>query len=327
MKNALPILMLILTAMTAVAHADNRPVTPTDLATIESLQRTVQQREFARNGNPYALAKARAWLDLALDEYHDQDRSGIVQDATAEAATILHQLETRPEFDAPATPHPASSEPVRADLWEQVAAMKQHADFACASRKTAELEVQLVWTGHEKWESGWSHAEPYARIAENLAAEARQALDACAAKHAPAPLPEAHPPVERIVVEKRTLATDALFAFNRDGVEYLVMGGRKKLDALAVELKTWNALERIRLVGHTDHLGSDRYNQKLSRHRAEAIKRYLVSHGIRAELIDTTGQGEAQPIVQCRVQRSPRGLIECLQPNRRVELTIEGVRK
>jgi OOP family OmpA-OmpF porin len=307
---------LTLSALASVAHADNRPTTAADLATIERLQRSLQQREFSRTGNPYALAKAGAWLDFALDEYYEPDRSGIVQDATDEAAVILAQLDAQPGFDASATRQPYASERVRDDLWQQVATMKQHPDFACASEKIAELEVQLVWTGHEKWEAGWSQAEPYARIAENLAIEAQHQLDACAQKHAPT--------APRIVVEQRSLGTDALFAFGRASVDDLAPGGRLKLDALADELKTWKSLEHIQLSGHTDRLGSARTNQKLSQQRAEAIKRYLVGRGIRADIIEATGRGESQPIVQCRAQRDSHALIECLQPNRRVEFIISG---
>lgn len=324
MKNTL--LTLILMSLTATVQANNRPTTPADLDSIEQLQRQVQKREFSRNGNPYSLAKARAWLEFALDEYHDKDRTGIVQDARDEAAAILKQLDLASGFDASATPHPYASERVREDLWSQLATLKQHPQFTCAQQKIAELEVQLVWTGHEKWESGWHHAEPYARIAENLLAEATLAADTCLPKTAAA-TGTTPAPAERLVIEKRTLATDALFAFNRHGVEYLVWGGKKKLNALAAELKTWQALERIQLSGHTDRLGADRYNQTLSQRRADAIKRYLVKQGIAADRITTHGKGETQPIVQCRAQRGTQALIECLQPNRRVELLIEGVRK
>jgi len=317
-----PFLILLCCCLSGWASADNQPATPADLQQIERLQKQVGTLGFGSSGtNQYAVSKARAWLDLALDEYYLKDRTGIVQDATAQAAAILDGLAGNPAYDASATPQAYASEKVRPDLWQQAAAMKQHADFACASQKIAELEVQLVWTGHEKWESGWSHAEPYARIAENLAYEAQRELDACALKHA-----SATPPIERIVVVQRSLATDTLFAFDRAGVEYLVQGGKHKLDALAAELQTWKTLERITLTGHTDRLGSDRYNQHLSQQRAEAIKRYLAGRGVRAEVIDAKGQGESQPIVQCRAQRDSHALIECLQPNRRVELIISGQR-
>ena len=314
MKHTLLILML----MGGVAHADNRPATAENLAAIERLQRTLQQREFAGTGHPYALAKAGAWLDFALDEYYEQDRTGIVQDATDEAALILAQLDAQPGFDASATPHPYASERVRDDLWQQVATMKQHPQVACASEKLAQLEVQLVWTGHEKWEAGWSQAEPYARIAENLAVEAQQQLDACARQSAP---------MTRSVVEQRSLGTDTLFAFDRADVGSLTPDGRRRLDALADELKTWQSLQRIQLTGHTDRLGSASYNQQLSQQRAEAIKQHFVSRGLRADVIEASGRGETQPIVECHVQRDARALIECLQVNRRVELMIQGMRK
>jgi outer membrane protein OmpA-like peptidoglycan-associated protein len=321
------VLTLLCACLAPLAHTDNRAATPTDLARIEQLQRQADRLGFAAPGmNRYTLSKARAWLDLALDEYHEKDRSGIVQDASAEAAALLQALQGNPSFEAAAALHPYASEKVRSDLWEQVDAMKRHSEFSCAARKIAELEVQLVWTGHEKWESGWMHAEPYARIAENLAYEAQHALDTCALKHAPHPTSVTPlPPVERIVVEKRTLATDTLFAFDRAGVEYLVPGGRQKLDRLADELKTWKSLERIEFIGHSDRLGADAYNQRLSASRAEHIRQYLTSRGIAADLIEVLGLGESAPVVQCQAQRNRRALIECLQPNRRVELVIQGV--
>ena len=322
------VLTLLCACLAPLAHTDNRAATPTDLARIEQLQRQADRLGFAAPGmNRYTLSKARAWLDLALDEYHEKDRSGIVQDASAEAAALLQALQGNPSFEAAAALHPYASEKVRSDLWEQVDAMKRHSEFSCAARKIAELEVQLVWTGHEKWESGWSHAEPYARIAENLAYEAQRELDACALKHTPPPVVVAQQTVERLVVEQRTLATDTLFAFDRAGVEYLVSGGRQKLDRLADQLKTWKSLKRIELIGHTDRLGPDTYNQTLSESRAEHIRQYLASRGIAANLIEARGRGEAEPVVQCQAQRSRSALIECLQPNRRVDITIQGVRK
>jgi len=326
-------LILLCCGLPVLAAAENRPTTPADLEQIERLDKQVEKLGFGPLGpDHYALSKARAWLALALDEYYETERSGIVQEATAQAATILDGLARDPAYDATATPLPDASERVRPDLWQQAAAMKRHAEFACAGRGVAELEVQLVWTGHEKWESGWSHAEPYARIAENIAYEAQRDIDACALKHAqkaaPAVVsPVSTPTIERIVVEKRTLATDSLFAFDRSGIEFLVQGGRQKLDALADELKTWKSLERIELTGHTDRLGPDTYNQTLSGARAEQIRQHLASRGIPLNLIESRGQGETDPVVQCTAQRSRSALIECLQPNRRVELLIQGVRQ
>lgn len=85
-----------------------------------------------------------------------------------------------------------------------------------------------------------------------------------------------------------------------------------------------NAAERVdslRVIGFADRLGSDAYNLKLSRERAEAVKRYMVSRGIPAEAIFTEGRGEAEPQVQCD-QKQRKALIACLKPNRRVRIEL-----
>ena len=327
-KTLLPLLCCCLMPL---AHADNRPPSAADRASIEQFQRQVDRLGFGTLGaDDYALSKVRAWLDLALDEYHEKDRSGIVQDATAEAALLLKALEGGQVFDAGATPHPYASERVRPDLWARVETMKRHADFSCGARKIAELEVQLVWTGHEKWESGWMHAEAYARIAENLAYEAQLALDECAAgktMHAGEPAAASvAAPVEPVIIVHHTLATDALFEFGRHEIGHLAAGGRQKLDALAGELLKWKTLDRIDVVGHTDRLGSDDSNQALSERRADAVKSHFVGRGLPAEIIHASGAGSTRPLVQCESVHSRQAQVECLQPNRRVELRIEGQR-
>jgi outer membrane protein OmpA-like peptidoglycan-associated protein len=323
------LLSLLCACLVPLAHAGNRPPAADDLAVIEQMQRRADRLGFGKvDADDYALSKARAWLDLALDEYHEKDRTGIVQDAAAEALILLQALESGEVFDAGATPHPYASERVRPDLWAKAESMKRHAEFSCGARRIAELEVQLVWTGHEKWESGWMHAEPYARIAENLAYEAQLAIDACAASKAMrAPEPAAAGPAlpaEPLVIAHHTLATDALFEFGRHEVDHLVAGARQKLDALADQLLSWKTLEQIDIVGHTDRLGADDRNQALSERRAEAVKSHLVGRGLPAGIIHASGAGSSRPLVHCDEVPSLQARVECLQPNRRVELTIQG---
>jgi len=82
-------------------------------------------------------------------------------------------------------------------------------------------------------------------------------------------------------------------------------------------------LEVVVVTGHTDRLGSDEYNQKLSKARADAVRDYLVSKGVDRTRIETVGMGEKQPVVQCD-QKDMKALINCLQPNRRVEVLVKG---
>jgi len=72
---------------------------------------------------------------------------------------------------------------------------------------------------------------------------------------------------------------------------------------------------KVRIEGHTDDVGSDDYNLQLSRRRADAVKKYLVSKGIDEKRITTVGYGKSQPKVK---DTTP----EARAQNRRVEMKI-----
>jgi OmpA-OmpF porin, OOP family len=84
-------------------------------------------------------------------------------------------------------------------------------------------------------------------------------------------------------------------------------------------------LELVLVTGHTDRIGTQAYNQKLSERRADAVRDYLVSKGVPRDKIETLGMGKTQPIpgVVCN-QKALRELIKCLAPNRRVEVEVKG---
>ena len=93
-------------------------------------------------------------------------------------------------------------------------------------------------------------------------------------------------------------------------------------DALEREVlpKLANA-HHVALSGHTDELGSDDYNQRLSEQRANAVRDYLVAKGVDASRIEVVGLGRTAPVKSCPGQIGA-ALIDCLAPNRRVELAI-----
>jgi OOP family OmpA-OmpF porin len=132
-----------------------------------------------------------------------------------------------------------------------------------------------------------------------------------AAKAAPAPAPAQAP-----VASKVTYAADAFFDFDKS---VLKPAGKAKLDDLVSKVKGIN-LEVIIAVGHTDSIGTDAYNQKLSVRRAEAVKAYLVTKGIEKNRIYTEGKGEKQPIADNATK-------EGRAKNRRVEIEVVGTRK
>lgn len=127
---------------------------------------------------------------------------------------------------------------------------------------------------------------------------------------APAPAPVAPPAATKV-----TYAADAFFDFDKSVIK---PEGKAKLDDLIGKIKGIN-LEVIIAVGHTDSVGSDTYNQKLSVRRSEAVKAYLVSKGIEKNRVYTEGKGEKQPVADNKTA-------EGRAKNRRVEIEVVGTR-
>jgi OOP family OmpA-OmpF porin len=148
-------------------------------------------------------------------------------------------------------------------------------------------------------------------------------------KPAPAPAPKPAPAKPKPVAEKITFAADVFFDFDKSVIK---PEGRSKLDDLSNKVRGIN-LEVVIAIGHADMIGTDEYNQRLSVRRAEAIKAYLVSKGVEQNRVYTEGKGEKQPVTGGRCKnmgkehRSNRKLVDCLQPDRRVEIEVIGTRK
>ncbi|PLC02769.1 flagellar motor protein MotB [Variovorax sp. RO1] len=126
--------------------------------------------------------------------------------------------------------------------------------------------------------------------------------------------------------QKVTLSADGLFRFDGASLTDLLPAGRARLEHLAGELRNnFRSLHYIVVTGHTDRLGGDAYNEALSLERANTVRDLLVQQGLDRKLIRTAGMGKRQPVVSdCEgTQRTP-ALLQCLQPNRRVELDIAG---
>ncbi|PBJ83168.1 hypothetical protein CMZ84_01055 [Lysobacteraceae bacterium NML93-0399] len=145
-------------------------------------------------------------------------------------------------------------------------------------------------------------------------------LAACAtntpAEQAAAPLP---PPPPSAFAED--LDSDGLFAFGKAGIDDISPAGRAALDRLAARLSSEQPLEVVHVIGHSDRIGNPRANLRLSTQRAEAVRGYLVEHGVPADRITAVGRGDVEPVVDCTSERG-EVLIACLAPNRRVEVRV-----
>lgn len=166
---------------------------------------------------------------------------------------------------------------------------------------------------------------PCVRTAYWTPADAIPGCDGAIAKAAtpaaapPAAAAPAAPPKPAPVTEKITFAADTLFEFNK---AELKPAGQEMLDELFLRLFGMK-LEVIIATGHTDQIGSDAYNQKLSLRRAEAVKAYLVEKGVEENRVYTEGKGKSEPKVSCN-EKTRAALIKCYEPNRRVEIEVVG---
>ncbi|GAA3591310.1 MULTISPECIES: porin OmpA [Gibbsiella] len=142
---------------------------------------------------------------------------------------------------------------------------------------------------------------------------------------APAPAPAPAPVVE---TKHFTLKSDVLFNFNKSTLK---PEGQQALDQLYTQLSSLDPKDgSVVVLGYTDAVGSEQYNQKLSTQRAQSVVDYLVSKGIPADKISARGMGESDPVTgnTCGYKsgRATAAQIACLAPDRRVEIEVKGIK-
>lgn len=177
----------------------------------------------------------------------------------------------------------------------------------------------------------WTPAKAIAECDPDLVKPAEPApLPASGAVVTPiaAPLPK---PVEAKPAPKcnfgAALAADTTFSFGKSD---LTPAAKSQLDALVKDASgRCGKVSSVRVVGHTDSIGSVAANQKLSEQRAAAVKGYLQGKGMNPASFAAVGMGKSQPLpnVTCAKKLSKAKLTECLAPNRRVTIAVQGVDK
>ncbi|WP_024889230.1 OmpA family protein [Luteimonas huabeiensis] len=126
-------------------------------------------------------------------------------------------------------------------------------------------------------------------------------------------------------VRRIALSADALFAFAGHAERDMRPAGREQLRKLAAEIGDAQAAT-VTVIGHTDRIGSDSANQRLSQQRAETVRALLVAHGVPADAVVAVGRGASQPVTTACSDALPRtALVECLAPDRRVEVEVRAL--
>ena len=303
--------MLANTACTVATRVVNEPQIPhgvhepseritenaiaSDLSYIDSLRQRLEMLNTSGISiENYQLCKAQAWVDMAFDEYTDNDRSEVVAASLQQAETIINGLEQGTEVSLSTTVI-ATSKYLREDLWASAAAAKSSPVFECTACDVARLEVQLVWIGHEMNELGWRHAESEIMAAERIERNIRETAARCQG------------------IEEVLLHLPDRLHFAHDSA-VITPQSAALLSRIAEYMHT-SEIIRLQLKGHADETGSSDYNLALSQRRANAAREYLLEKGISPDRMTLRAMGELEP-VQTGQDR------EALAYNRRVELLL-----
>lgn len=134
--------------------------------------------------------------------------------------------------------------------------------------------------------------------------------------------------VEEMPKPIRQLSLQGEFLFDFNSANLSNQGKKelaKLLNFLSVGIKQGNQYSGIRIVGYTDPLGSEVYNQNLSERRAQSVAAYLAEHGVPRHAISAIGAGESNQVKTCDAHKDKKvsvQLKECLRENRRVNITV-----
>ena len=310
-----------------------------DRRTIDAVQQRLRKlNEAGIPQNSYSLAKAQCWLDTASAQYHENDRTGYIEESLTEAVKIAQALEAdktaRAGYD---TPLVARSSKVRDDLWAQLAGYKnQPSTLVCNAKTVACAEIRLVRAGHADEQTGWRQATPYVQMAEDALRRARIEADSCVQPKAqplvasgspvvPPPASGGQPPAVS-GRETYVLLTDTLFKFDKSAAVDMLPGGQQRLNDVARRLKAYRSIQTLTVLGYTDRLGSDNYNDKLSEARAKTVLAQLELLGVKSSTSSAQGKGKREAVSRdCSAKAAREEQIRCLQPNRRVTIEATGV--
>src|SRR5688572_7175865 len=238
------------------------------------------QSEAIRRQQAESAAAQSAAAAAAADEAR---RRQAELDAQAAAATRAETERLRAEADA-------------ARLAAETARQQADADRLAAQREAEEARLAAQRQADEARRAVEASEQEKARLREELRQQLNQVL-------------ETRETARGLIVN----VSDVLFDFDK---ATLRPGARERLARVAGILLAHRDL-KINAEGHTDSVGSDNYNQRLSESRAASVRDYLVSSGIQPPVVGTAGFGESKPV-------ATNDTASGRQQNRRVEIVVTG---
>ncbi|WP_315385248.1 OmpA family protein [uncultured Stenotrophomonas sp.] len=326
-RTARPLLgAALLTVLAGTASAQNAQLLPqqqrisdeaiyADHAMYDATQGRIQAlNDGGRPIRDYHLSKAQCWLDVSFHEYSRNDRSAFPQAALGESERLIVGMEQGADPLPTDTPLVNNAKYLRDDLWQRLRVLHASPGFACAAQQVACGEVELVHAGNEFNQQQWRHSKPYIQIAEELVNDAEAQARQCAVAPTVAPGP---------------LVANVLFEFDRDGYRDIRTYSLESIDRALASIGSESLkLQSVVLVGHADRLQGRGFdaNQGLSERRAKTVRALLIGRGLDPAKIRYEYRGDTQQVQQCDGVRPRAALLECLLPNRRVEVRFEVAR-
>ncbi len=291
--------------ITDEAIARDRALIQTWLARADSLPRN--------SGDLYARARAIALLEFVGTEYDRNNRSPVLDTSFVHAVAIVERIQSGQTWYETVR-EPAGAEAVAPGRWHQLDSL-QGADLNhCAESEIAKAQVKLLFAVEEHRTGGPACSAPVVKEVEALIDEIRRLMAACAPKpadtvQAPAPVPVVPRPVAPDTVK---VPGEVHFAFDRAS---LSPATNHILGLVAAAMMTLPDAQ-VRLDAFSDPVGTASYNLRLSAHRGEAVRKFLVANGVDPARISVVPHGASAPLKQGASLRERYAL------DRRVDILI-----
>jgi len=175
--------------------------------------------------------------------------------------------------------------------------------------------------GNLCWRTGyWTPAQSIAECDPDIAPKPQPPATPVA-QTPPAPAPAAPP--KKTCDFTAVLQNEETFDFNKSALK---SSAKARLDSEVVAKAAACAkIDLLLITGHTDRIGSQQYNQKLSEKRGQVVADYLKSRGLTST--EVLGAGKTLPIKSCDDKLPRKQLETCLAPNRRVVVEVRGPAK